>query len=322
MDDVTDTVFRRVIQECASPDLFFTEFINVDGLQSSGRKNIFKRLRATSNEKPLVAQFWGKNPDNFYKTARQIVDGSLRAELGNEIEFIGFDINMGCPDKAIMKNGCCGALIKNRSLAGEIINASKEGLNDEVPLSVKTRLGLGQIDLSWIDFLLSHDLAMLSVHARTIKEKSLVPAHHEFFKEIVTMRDKQAPHTLVVGNGDIVSREQGEQISRASRLDGVMIGRGVFDDPYVFSDDSPWENFNPIEKTKLYKKHVEIFENTWRSGERKVHTLNKFCKIYISGFDGAKECREQLMSASTTRELKSVLANLEKNLRVSSPSAT
>lgn len=322
MDDVTDTVFRRVIQECASPDLFFTEFINVDGLQSSGRINIFKRLRATSKEKPLVAQFWGKNPKNYYKTAKQLVDGSLRAELGNELEFVGFDINMGCPDKAIMKNGCCGALINDRSLAGEIINASKEGLDDKIPLSVKTRLGLGQIDLSWIEFLLSYELAMLSVHARTVKEKSLVPAHHEFFRQIVTMRNKQTPHTLVVGNGDIVSREQGEQICKVSGLDGVMIGRGIFDDPYVFSGDSPWEYFSPIERVRLYKRHVELFENTWRGNERKVHTLNKFCKIYISGFDGAKEYREQLMRASTISELKNVLVSLEANSNTFSPIVT
>jgi len=155
LDDVTDTVFRQVIADCAAPDVFFTEFVNVDGLQSPGRPKLLKKLRFTESEQPLIAQIWGKNPENFRKTAEQIADGTFARELGlpEGVNFAGVDLNMGCPDKTVVKNGCCSALINNRELAKEIIDATKAGLDGRLPLSVKTRIGFSEIDLTWIEFL-------------------------------------------------------------------------------------------------------------------------------------------------------------------------
>ena len=136
MDDVTDTVFRQIVADCAPPDLFVTEFVNVDGLQSPGREMLMHKLRISDKERPIIAQIWGKIPENFYKTAKDLV----------EMGFDGIDINFGCPEKSVIKNGCCIAMINNRELTGEIIQAVREGVNGSLPLSVKTRLGLSEID--------------------------------------------------------------------------------------------------------------------------------------------------------------------------------
>src|SRR6476659_1566555 len=162
MDDVTDTVFRQVVADCAAPDVFFTEFVNVDGLQSPGRAKLIKKLQFTAKEKPVIAQIWGKNPENFCKTANELV----------EMGFAGIDLNMGCPEKTVVKNGCCSALINNRELAAEIIKATQEGAAGRVPVSVKTRIGFSQIDLTWLEFLLGLKLDMLTIHGRTRKEMS------------------------------------------------------------------------------------------------------------------------------------------------------
>src|SRR5215831_14703029 len=151
MDDVTDTVFRQIVADCARPDIFFTEFVNVDGLQSAGRPHLLHRLQFTPKETPLIAQIWGKNPENFFKTAQQLANGTFAHELGlpEGVNYQGIDINMGCPDKTVVKNGTCSALINNRDLAQEIIQATQEGAAGHLPVSVKTRLGFNTIDLSW-----------------------------------------------------------------------------------------------------------------------------------------------------------------------------
>lgn len=305
MDDVTDTVFRQIINDCAPPDLAFTEFVNVDGLMSPGRHKLLKKLQFVASETALVAQLWGLNPENFKAVADQIASGALAKELGlpKGCNFVGVDLNMGCPAKSEVKNGACAALIKNRPLAKEIIDATREGLAGRLPLSVKTRLGFTEIDLSWLEFLLQQNLDMLTIHGRTRKEMSKVPAHWDVIGEAVKLRDQVCPRTLMVGNGDVESRQQGIDLAKQYNLDGIMIGRGVFHDPFVFSSDSQWSQVSEADRVALYRKHVQLFADTWQPGERNIHTLNKFCKIYINGFDGAKEKREKLMAANSTKEL-------------------
>lgn len=298
MDDVTDTVFRRIVAECARPDLFFTEFVNVDGLQSIGRPRLVKRIQFTNEEQPLIAQIWGKNPENYYKTAKEL------AEMG----FAGIDINMGCPDKTVVKNGCCSALINNRELAHDIIVATQEGAAGKVPVSVKTRLGFNEVDFSWHEFLFQHDLAMLTIHGRTRKEMSEVPAHWDLIGTVRELRDKLAPQTLLVGNGDVENRRHAAELAKRYQLDGVMIGRGVFHDPYAFAEESPWPAMGKDERVALYAKQVKLFGETWTNEDRRIATLNKFCKIYINGFDGAKELREVLMKANSAEELLKLLS--------------
>jgi tRNA-dihydrouridine synthase len=311
MDDVTDTVFRQVINDCAPPDLMFTEFVNVDGLMSPGRSKLLKKLQFVPSETRLVAQLWGLKPENFRAVADDIASGALAREMGlpKGYNFVGVDLNMGCPAKSEVKNGACAALINNRPLAKEIIDATREGLAGRLPLSVKTRLGFSEIDLSWIEFLLGQGLDMLTIHGRTRKEMSKVPAHWDVIGQAVILRNKIAPHTLIVGNGDVESRQEALALAKTHGLDGIMIGRGVFHDPYVFSAVSRWETVPGTDRIELYRKHVQLFADTWRPGQRAIHTLNKFCKIYVSDFDGAKELRETLMAAGSTDELLKALAS-------------
>lgn len=310
MDDVTDTVFRRIVASTAAPDLFFTEFVNVDGLQSPGRPRLLKKLRFTPGETPLIAQVWGKTPENFYKTAQQLADGTFARELGlpDSVNFAGIDLNMGCPVKSEVSNGTCSALINNRPLALEIINATKAGAAGKLPISVKTRLGFSAVDMTWPELLLQQDLAMLTMHGRTRKEMSKVPAHWDLIGRVRELRDQIAPDTLFIGNGDVASRQQGLELIERYQLDGVMIGRGVFQDPFVFAETSPWDEFTREERLALFARQVELFKHTWEDHERPIYTLNKFCKIYINGFDGAKELREKFMQASSSTELSELIA--------------
>lgn len=315
MDDVTDTVFRQMVVSTAAPDLFFTEFVNVDGLMSIGREHLFKKLRFVPTEGKVVVQLWGLKPENFRAVAEQIADGSLARELGlpDDVNFAGVDLNMGCPAKSEVKSGACAALIRpeSRELAAEIIAAVREGLDGKLPLSVKTRVGFSDVDMTWFDFLLRQDLDMLTVHGRTRKQMSKVPADWDLIGQVRQMRDDLGVKTLIVGNGDVMSRAQGEELAKKYGLDGIMIGRGIFHDPYIFAENSAWEDCPRNERVALFRRHVELFAATWQPGTRAVVTLNKFCKVYIQGFDGAKELREKLMSAGGTDELLAILKGIQ-----------
>jgi nifR3 family TIM-barrel protein len=293
MDDVTDTVFRQIVAELAKPDLFFTEYVNVDGLQSPGRPRLMHKLKLTDKEHPIVAQLWGLKPDNYHKTTKEVM----------EMGYDGVDINMGCPVKAVVKNGACAALINNRELADQIIDAVKEGAGGKIPVSVKTRVGFSEVDLSWIEFVLSKNINMLTIHGRTAKQMSKVPANWDLIGEVKKMRDLVAPNTKIVGNGDVKNSAHALELANKYGLDGVMIGRGIFDDPFAFAQNSPWPNYSKQQKIDLYRKHVNLFTQTWQSHERKIETLNKFCKVYINGFEGAKEMREILMKAKDSTAL-------------------
>ncbi len=303
MDDVTDTVFRQVIAGTAEPDLYFTEFVNVEALASPGREKTLPRLRVDNKkEHPIIAQIWGKDPENFYKAAQDVI----------EMGYDGVDLNFGCPDKNVVRNGTCSAFIlpENRARAVEIIQATREGA-PALPISAKTRLGFSTVDLTWHELLFQQKLNALSIHGRTKAQMSKVPADWGKIGEIRALRDKISPATKIVGNGDVMTRTQGLELAKTHKLDGIMIGRGVFDDPFVFSEKSPWQTQTRQQRIGLYRRHVELFADTWQNNERKIVTLNKFCKIYIQGFDGAKELREKLMAARSADELLMLLKQNE-----------
>ena len=181
MEDVTDTVFRQVIVQAGRPDVLFTEFCNVEGVQSVGQVKVIHRLKYDSDiERPIVAQVWGKTPEDYYKTAKLIL------ELG----FDGMDINMGCPVKKVIALGACSALINDHQKAAEIIQACQRALGSKIPLSVKTRIGFNTIDTeNWLGFLLTQNLQAITVHGRTVKEQSNVPNHYDQIAQVVRMRD-------------------------------------------------------------------------------------------------------------------------------------
>lgn len=308
MEGATDTVFRQIVNSCARPDVSFTEFTNTDGLLSKGRDEVGKRLIFDISEKPLIAQIWGKNPESFYKSARLI----------STMGFDGIDINMGCPEKTVVNNGCCSALIENPNLATEIIKATKEGA-PELPISVKTRIGFKTIKTyEWIKFLLEQNIDALTVHFRTQKEMSLVPAHWEEAEIISNIKSQISNNTIIIGNGDVISKKQGYDLALKYGLDGVMIGRGVFQNPYVFDEKIDYNKQNVDERIELLKNHISLFEKTWKitnpisekNYAKSFPPLKRFFKIYISGFDGASEMREKLMATNSVDEVKEVIDSL------------
>jgi tRNA-dihydrouridine synthase len=304
MDDVTDTVFRQIISDCAKPDLFFTEFVNVDGLQSPGRNHLLHKLMLAEKEKPVIAQLWGLKPENFYKTTKELID----------MGFAGVDLNMGCPVKTVIKNGACAALINKRQLAGEIIDATKEAAGDHFPVSVKTRVGLTTVDMSWIEFLLSKKiLDLLSIHGRTAKQMSKVPANWDLIGQARELRDSLSPGTLIVGNGDVMDWQEGKKLIDKYGLDGVMIGRGILHDPFAFSEASPWEKYTKNQKLDLFAKHIKLYLETYQGNQRRFEALRKFCKLYINGFDGASELRTKFMEIATPHEALTVLGSAAQN---------
>ncbi len=297
MDDVTDTVFRQIVAGCAPPDLYFTEFVNVDGLQSPGREKLIKKLQFTKKERPIIAQLWGLNPENFYKTTKEVID----------MGFSGVDLNMGCPVKTVIKNGACAALINNRELAAQIIDATKEAAGNSLPVSVKTRVGFTTVDLSWPEFLLSKKLDLLSIHGRTAKQLSKVPADWQLIEEVRKMRDVHCPSTKIVGNGDVNNRQQAEGFAKKHGLDGVMVGRGIFHDPFLFAENSQWSKYGKEQRLELFSKHIKLFAKTWPNGEYRFDALKKFAKVYINGFDGASEHRTEFMAAKTADEALAII---------------
>jgi len=293
MENVTDTVFRRIVLSTGKPDVFFTEFTSTDAICSKGLSNITKgHLSYTAEETPLIVQLWGKNPEKYYK-ATLIV---------KKMGFAGIDINMGCPDRVIVRNGSCGALIKDPNLAKEIILAVKEAAANDLPVSVKTRLGFHQIQTEdWIGFLLRQELDALTVHLRTVKEMSKVPAHWEEIEKIISLRDSINPHTVLIGNGDIVSKNQINEIYKKYNLDGLMIGRGIFQDPWIFNDSLNSEDINLREKLEVLITHIELFQSTW--GDTKPpEVMRRFYKMYVAEFRDAADFRMQLMESPTLND--------------------
>jgi tRNA-dihydrouridine synthase len=311
MDDVTDTVFRRIVHDCAPADYYVTEFVNVDGLCSPGRLKLMPKLGTINDKGKVFAQIWGKIPENFEQIAREISEGTIPG-------FSGIDLNFGCPEKSVVKNECCSALAqpKFRSKAVKIIKATQKGAGSasrRMPISIKTRLGFGEVDYSWHKLLLEQKPSMLTVHVRTTKEMSKVPARWDAIDEVVRLRDEISPETKIVLNGDIENRKQGEELAKNHKVDGIMIGRGIFHDPYCFASVSrarPWKQVDKTEKVSLLIKHVDLFIKTWPNGERNYNTLKKFVKVYITGFDGASELRDRIMHTNSPEEALELLKKL------------
>ena len=290
MDDVTDTVFRQIIAKYAPADLMMTEFANADGYCSPGRHAIMNRLKFVPAEKPLIAQIWGITPQNYHDMAKDLV----------KMGFAGVDINMGCPVKDMIKKGACSAMIQNHYLAAEVIAATKEGVEGKIPVSVKTRIGFDRVETEdWIGFLLNQKLDAITVHGRTKKEMSKVPADWGEIAKVVALRDEVSPQTVIVGNGDVMSRDEGLERIAKSGVDGIMIGRGVFHNLFVFNEIQ--KQCELPQMLAILQEHIELYRDTW--GENKSYEpLKKFYKLYVNGFSGAATVRAELMQTKNYDE--------------------
>ncbi|HEX6257872.1 MAG TPA: tRNA-dihydrouridine synthase [Candidatus Saccharimonadales bacterium] len=294
METVTDVVFRHVVANAAPPDVYFTEFVNAASFCSpQGQHSTQGRLAFSPDEQPMVAQIWGTNPENFAQM------GKALAKMG----FAGIDINMGCPAKDVVKTGACSALIENPSLAGELIAAAKES---GLPVSVKTRIGFKvQKTEEWSSFLLKQDLAALTIHARTQKEMSKVPARWEEIAKVVQLRNEIAPQTPIIGNGDVCDRQHGEELVAQYGVDGVMIGRGIFHNPFAF-ETTPRQHTRE-ELLALLDLHLGLHDKESQEMPRRYDPLKRFFKIYVRDFPGASELRDKLMHTSSTADARLVL---------------
>ncbi len=294
MDDVTDNVFRQVILHTARADVFFTEFTNADGLIHGAKGVPLRKLAYTTNQHPIVAQLWGTNPENFQKAAKIVKD------LG----FDGIDINMGCAVRDVIKKGAGAGLIGNYDLAEDIIKAVKKGAKS-LPVSVKTRLG-NKINIAkeWIEFLLNQNLSAITVHARTATQMSRGQADWGEIGKIVEMRNKIVPATLIIGNGDVLSCKEVLEKHKTYKVDGVMIGRGVFQNPWVFEKEN--KKHSKEEYMELFDYHLNLYEHD-KDPKKSFAPLKKFFKIYVRGFSGASELRTKLMESQNAKEARKIL---------------
>ena len=295
MEDVTDVVFRHVVSEAGRPDVFFTEFTNTESYcHPEGIYSVRGRLTFTEDEQPMVAHIWGDKPDNF----REMSIGM--AEMG----YKGIDLNMGCPVPNVASKGKGSGLILRPEVAAEIIQAAKAG---GIPVSVKTRLGYSNIDEwhDWLKHVFEQDIANLSIHLRTRREMSKVDAHWELIGEIKKLRDEIAPETMLTINGDIPDRETGLKLAEEFGIDGVMIGRGIFKNPFAFEKE-PKEHSSE-ELLGLLRLQLDLHDKYSELEPRAFKPLRRFFKIYVRGFRGASELRHQLMSTETTDEVRELL---------------
>ena len=298
MEDVTDAAFRRLITRYGKPDVMFTEFTSADGLvlaPEAGQQKLLKKLLFSESERPIVAQLFTSDPERMEEAARIV------ASLG----FDGIDINMGCPDRAVEKSGCGADLIKHPQRARELIRAAKTcGL----PVSVKTRIGYNTDELnSWLPALLAEHPAAVTIHARTRKEMSDVPARWDCVKRAVEIRDELKSTALIIGNGDVRDIADARTKANETNCDGAMLGRAIYGNPWLYNDLRSRYIPTPQERMKALSEHLALFDELL-AGTTNYATMKKHFKAYISGWDGAKELRAQLMETENSAEAISLLA--------------
>lgn len=322
MDDITNLVFRKIVTRCGKPDVFFTEFVSADGAATAeGRKNLLEKLKINEKERPIVAQFFGANPDHFFEAAK----------WARELGFDGVDINMGCPDRSVTNQGAGSALVRNAKLARKIIQATKKGAGD-IPVSVKTRIGWLKNEVQdWIPEILAEKPAALTIHGRIANRGYATPADWSPIKEVVELA--KGSDTVIIGNGDVWSYQNGLERAKESGVDGVMIGRAALKNPWIFNpptnstnkdsqtiDDSD-HNKNEIgvgvnpkakmeaisisDRLNLLAYHVKLFKEKYP--KRNFSELKKYFAGYVSDFPGAKELRVKLMDAKSGGDVKKII---------------
>ena len=308
MSDVTDIAFRYILakygrdRENKNKVVFWTEFVSADGLCNKlARKKLAHILKFSERERPIVAQVFGANPENMKKACQYV------ASLG----FDGIDINMGCPDRSVVSQGAGAGLIKKPENARKIIRAVHDGIKAaglNIPVSVKTRIGFYKEEIdTWIPELLKENISALIIHLRTAKELSLVPANWDYIKKIKELIKKSGKEVLLIGNGDIKDLKDAEEKVAKYGCDGVMIGRGVFGNPWFFSGRLK-SDISIEEKLKILIEHTQIFEKELSKPKHKnFSVMKKHFKAYVNGFEGAKELRVKLMETENSSKVEKII---------------
>lgn len=296
MADVTDTAFRQMFVKYGRPSVLYTEFVSCDGLMSPGRDKLLIDLQYSDIERPIVAHIFGSKAENCYKTAQ------LCVEMG----FDGIDINMGCPDKSVNKQGCGIAMIKDPENAKEVIQAVYEGAGD-LPVSVKTRIGYSHIQTEeWVNHLLDTPIAALAIHGRTRKEMSKVPAHWDEIGKAVAIRDARKSETLILGNGDITSLQDAHAKVQAYGVDGVLVGRGCFGNPWFFNPDVSKEDLDLQQRLKVLLEHTELFDQHL-GVHKNFLIMRKHFASYLFGLPNTKQLKMALMETKDVADVRAVV---------------
>lgn len=299
MADVTDAPFRRIIAKYGKPDLMYTEFVSCDGLCSEGQKALLPMLKFSKSEKPIIAQLFGAKPENFYKCAK----------LVKKLGFDGIDINMGCPQRNIVKQGAGAKLIESPKLAQEIIKETKRGAGT-LPVSVKTRIGYHKNTMKeWIRYLLKAQPVIITIHGRTKKEMSRVPAHWDAISDAVKIRNKMKSKTLIIGNGDVKNLDDAKEKVQQYGVDGVMIGRGIFGSPWLFNPEK--KDMSLQKKLSVLAEHTLLFEKIFGKS-KSFNTMKKHFGSYVSGFKDAKKLRLKIMSAKNAQDVIKTIKDYKK----------
>jgi len=304
MEGVTDSVFRQILCDIGRPDLFFTEFLNVEGFCSKGRDKVMHRLKFREEEKPVIVQLWGNVPEYYAETVKYV----------KTLNLDGIDINIGCSVRDVLSSGRCSALIRDKELVKEIVEAVKSEAQG-LPVSVKTRLGYDHVDIEgWIGFLLGLNLDLITIHGRISKEGYSTPSRWDDISKCAKLKDELSPDTVIIGNGDIKSLKQGQEYVKKYGVDGFMIGRAVLSNPWLFSERGISGNakgysggeVSKEERIETLVKHLNLWEKTW-DGSKPFNSQKKYIKAYISDFEGANELRKELMSTVGLDEILELL---------------
>lgn len=300
---VTDVAFRYVIAKHGKPDVCFTEFVSCDGLCSAGRDRLLIDLKFHEIERPICAQIFGATPVNFYQAAKMV------ARLG----FDGVDINMGCPDRSVIKQGAGAAQIRTPALAKEIVLATKEGAGN-LPVSVKTRIGFNTVVIDeWIHTLLSVHPAAITIHGRTKKEMSKVPARWEVIGRAADIA--RGTDTLILGNGDVRDLSHGDTLARRYGLDGIMLGRAILGNPWLFSRSGQSRDLQT--RLAVLSEHIQLFSHHL-GASKNFALMKRHFKAYVTGFEGAKDLRMELMTATCPEAALSKIAGYLSESKMSS----
>ena len=301
MADVTDVAFRALVAKCGAPDVFWTEFVSADGLYHTREiqkmpdeeNPLMRDLAFSAAERPILAQLFSSDPAMMAYAAK------LVADLG----FDGIDLNMGCPDRSIERQGCGSAMIKTPEIARAVIRAAREASG--LPVSVKTRVGYNRESLDeWLPALLKESPAAITLHLRTRKEMSLVPADWKLMRKAVEIRNRVNPNVLLIGNGDVTSIEEGRRLVAEAGCDGAMIGRGMFGNPWIFAGRKADETPLALKLAALIEL-AHSFEKI--SPPKNFAILKKHTKAFVTGFDGAAHLRAKLMEAESATELEALV---------------
>ncbi|MBN1331350.1 tRNA-dihydrouridine synthase [Candidatus Dojkabacteria bacterium] len=327
MDGVTDLPFRLITNKYGNPDLLVTEFVPVEAL-IRGIKKAFEDLRYEESEHPIIAQLYGHEPELFYFCAQ------ITAELG----FDGIDINMGCPARKIEQRGAGAGLIKTPDVAGKIVHAVKSGIDDwvengiswdnfpkeakkgriqkklleakaknpvrtQIPVSVKTRIGYDSPDIkNWFTALAKMNLDAVSIHGRTLRQAYRGKADWDQIEAAAKLIKQISPQTIVIGNGDIQTREMGAKYAEKYSVDGVMIGRAAVGNPWVFSSAPKPEG------KKLFDVMIEHAQFHYKLKDPKAFVqMRRILADYIKGIDGARELRAKLVRVNSPKEVEKLL---------------